>query len=102
MTSNMTKFSLCDIDLNVEFTPLPDLNIDTEEIFSHEEAEEFNNENIGIVVVHLCAFSSVTFVTLLIVVFLFFWCCFFHIVFFPTIKLWLKSSTTCFVLYSNT
>lgn len=82
MTSNITKLSLCDIDLNIEFTPLPDLNIDTQEIFSHEEAEEFNKDNIGIVVVHLCAFSFVTFVTLLIVVFLFFWYCFFHIVFF--------------------
>jgi len=33
MTSNITKFSLCDIDLNVEFTPLPDLNIDRRNIF---------------------------------------------------------------------
>jgi hypothetical protein len=64
MASNITRFSLCDIDLNVEFTPLPDLNFDAEEIFSHEEAEEFNND-IGIAFVHLCAFSFVTFVTLL-------------------------------------
>ena len=54
----------------------------TEEIFSYEGAEEFSNDNIGIVVVHLCAFNFVTFVTLLIIVFLFFWYCFFHIVFF--------------------
>jgi len=86
MTSNITKFSLCDINLNVEFTPLPDLNIDTEEIFSHEEVEEFNNDNIGIVVVHLCAFSFVTFVTLLIVVFLFFWYFFFILFFFQQLN----------------
>ncbi|AES90169.1 hypothetical protein MTR_4g086090 [Medicago truncatula] len=47
MASNISRFSQCDIDLNVEFTPLPDLNFDAEEIFSHEEAEEFNND-IGI------------------------------------------------------
>jgi hypothetical protein len=28
MASNITRFSLCDIDLNVEFTPLPYLNFD--------------------------------------------------------------------------
>jgi len=61
MASNITRFSLCDIDLNVEFTPLPDLNFNAEEIFFHEEAKEFNND-IGIVFVNLYAFSFVTFV----------------------------------------
>ncbi|KAI5386953.1 hypothetical protein KIW84_073192 [Lathyrus oleraceus] len=42
MASSTTRFSLCDIDLNAEFIPLPDLNIGEE-----EDVEETNN-NIGI------------------------------------------------------
>jgi len=50
MTSTNVRFALCDIDLNVEITPLPDLNIVVETpltnqpIFDLEESYEDNLE----------------------------------------------------------
>lgn len=55
MASSSTRFSLCDIDLNVEFIHLPDLNIGEE-----EDVEETNN-NIGNVFILLCTFVFVSF-----------------------------------------
>lgn len=55
MASSTTRFSLCDIDLNVEFILLPDLNIGEE-----EDVEETNN-NIGNVFILSCAFVFVSF-----------------------------------------
>jgi len=70
MTSTNARFTLCDIDLNGEITPLPYLNIDVEisltnqPIFGLEERDEENleeteesNNDTGTIFISLCLFT---------------------------------------------